>query len=77
MYEVAVSIDPWLVIAALIVMAVRQLPRLIRDLKGPLPDVREAPNDAQPMALILPNDDGLFTWSLRLPEEPPADARKS
>ena len=67
----------WLFLAALVVMVVRQLPRVIQDLKGPLPDVAEAPDDAEPVALVLPNDDGLFTWSLRLPEKPPTEAAKA
>lgn len=64
---------PWLpavlFAAAIVVMVVRLLPRVIRDMKGPLPDVDEAPPDAEPIALNLPNDDGLFTWSLRFPED--------
>ena len=59
----------WLFVAAVVVTVVRQLPRVIRDLRGPLPDVGPAPADAEPVALFLPNDDGLFTWSLRFPEK--------
>ncbi|MDQ3688689.1 MAG: hypothetical protein M3406_01360 [Chloroflexota bacterium] len=67
----------WFFVAAIVVMVVRQLPRVIRDLKGgPLPDVGAAPKDAEPIALFLPNDDGLFTWSLRFPEKLPATNRE-
>ena len=72
---------PWLpqvlVAAAIIVMIVRQLPRVLRDMRGPVPDVGEAPPDAEPIALNLPNDDGLFTWSLRMRDDgpPPAERR--
>jgi hypothetical protein len=59
----------WFVPLLILLAAARHLPRLIRDIAaGPLPDVAPAPDDAQPMALIVPNDDGLFTWSLILPE---------
>lgn len=73
--EQAVTVLPWVVFAAIVVLVARQLPRVIRDLRGsPLPDVGSAPEDAEPVALVLPNDDGLFTWDLRFPEEP-ADRR--
>ncbi|HEX5040056.1 MAG TPA: hypothetical protein VFW95_07985 [Candidatus Limnocylindria bacterium] len=58
----------WFAMAAIVVMAARQVPRILRDMKGPLPDVGSAPDDAEPMAFVLPNDDGLFTSSLRFPE---------
>ena len=67
----ALSLIPWLFLGAVVVMVVRQLPRVIRDLRGPIPTVGDAPDNAVPMALVLPNDDGLFTWSLRFPEKPP------
>jgi hypothetical protein len=71
------SFFPWVVGAALVVLVVRQLPRLLRDLRaGPLPDVGTAADDAEPMALVLPNDDGMFTWSVRLPDEPPDDVTR-
>ena len=64
---------PWLpqvlFAAAIVMMIVRQLPRLRRDMRGPVPDVGEPPPDAEPIALNLPNDDGLFTWSLRMRED--------
>jgi len=60
----------WLIPLALIAGALRQLPRLIRDVRGPLPDIADAPEDAEPIARVLPNDDGLFTWSMRFPEDP-------
>jgi len=60
----------WLMPIALIAGALRQLPRLIRDLRGPLPDIADPPEDAEPIARVLPNDDGLFTWSMRFPEDP-------
>lgn len=53
----------------MIVAILRTLPRLIRDLRSPLPDIPAAPDDAEPMAHVLPNDDGWFTSSLRLPED--------
>jgi len=60
---------------AILVGAARNLPRLIRDMKGPIEDIGQAPADAEPVALVLPNDDGLFTWSMRFPEDPPPDRR--
>ena len=60
---------------AIIAGALRSLPRLTRDLRGPLPDIANAPDDAEPMVHVVPNDDGLFTWSLVFPEEPPSDDR--
>lgn len=59
----------WFAIAAIVVMSARQVPRILRDMKGPIPDVDDAPDDAKPMAFVLPNDDGLFTSSLTFPEE--------
>jgi hypothetical protein len=70
------SLAPWLFFAAVVVMVVRMVPRVLRDLRGPLPDVGSAPEDAEPVAFILPNDDGLFTWSMRYPERPPAATRQ-
>lgn len=61
---------PWLIFAAIVITAALQVPRVIRESRGPLPDVGTAPDDAEPMALFLPNDDGLFTWSLRFPDKP-------
>ncbi len=73
MYEPAI---PSLGVAAIVVMVLRQLPRLIRDIKGAIPDVGAPPDDAEPVAFFVPNDDGLFTWSLRLPEAPSPATRK-
>ena len=67
----------WLLIAAVAVMVARQLPRLIRDVRGPLANVKSAPDDAEPMALVVPNDDGWFTSSLRLPEHPSKDSAEN
>jgi hypothetical protein len=69
------SFVPWLFAAAIIVTVARLVPRVTRDLSGPLPDIGTAPDDAEPMAVILPNDDGLFTSSLRFPEQPAAPRR--
>ena len=65
----------FLVPVAILVGALRSLPRLIRDMKGPIQDVGQAPADAEPVAHVVPNDDGLFTWSMRFPEDPPPDRR--
>ena len=72
--EIPSNIGPWLVFAAIVILVARQVPRVIRDSRGPIPDVGEAPDDAEPMARFLPNDDGLFTWYLELPEKPRGDA---
>lgn len=70
MGDLPAYIAPWIVFAAIVIMVARQLPRVMRDTRGPVPDVGDAPDDAEPMAFVLPNDDGLFTWSLRFPEKP-------
>jgi hypothetical protein len=65
----------WFAMAAIVVMVARQVPRIVRDMRGPLPDVEAAPDDAEPIALVLPNDDGLFTHSLRYLEPRRAASR--
>jgi hypothetical protein len=67
----------WLFAAAVAVMVARQLPRLIRDVRGPLANIDSAQDDAEPMALVMPNDDGWFTWSLRHREHAPKETREN
>ena len=72
--DLPANVAPWLVFAAIVILVARQVPRVIRDSRGPIPDVGQAPEDAEPIARFLPNDDGLFTWYLDLPETPRTDA---
>jgi hypothetical protein len=52
-----------LMVAVLIVGSVRAIRRLRHGMGGPIPDVPDAPADAEPMVTARYDDNGLATYS--------------